>query len=155
MKARKKPTKKRKSEIAADVVQARAFVLADESDRVRASLFCSGGPGRDGCVGLHLNDGAGRPRIALLVRDNNEVGVTLFTQDNGLGVSIGLSNSGHGISIQGFDGKAGIISLGFASPASNDPRGSGPRIDVLDTAQQRSWSVFDGIVKHPRKSARK
>src|SRR5688500_20384271 len=109
MKPNKKRCNRRKSLVTTDVVKARAFVLVDESDHVRASLFCSTGKGREGFTVLHLNDGAGRPRITLQVHDNNEVGVLLFTEKNTIGVSLGLSNHGNGVSIEDSDGNGGMI----------------------------------------------
>jgi hypothetical protein len=149
MKTPKKRSKKRRARLAVDVLEARVISLMDERGKRRASLTCF--PGREGrgFTLLELLDDAGCPRLTLQVDEKGIPSIGLFTATGGPCVSMSVNEGGSGLSIWGTEKDSGFLMLGVAGTKHNDPRGPGPRLDVVDSKGRRSWSVFDGTIQHP------
>jgi hypothetical protein len=145
---KRKRANREPSKLTAEVIAARAFVLVDESGRERATLSC--GVGEDGTFTvIHLNDDEGRPRITLQVGDKGDSSIILFTSGGGTGVSLAATGTGNGVWIADAEGRPCIMA-GVPGSDSHDPRGPGPKLDVLDEDRKRTWSVFEGTINHAK-----
>lgn len=149
MKTPKQRTKKRHARLAVDVLEARAISLVDERGKRRASLVCAPGKHGGAFTFIELLDDVGCPRLTLQVDEEGNPSIGLFPATGGPCVSMSVNERGSGLSIWGADKDAGFLMLGVAGPNGNDPRGSGPRLDVVDSKGRRTWSVFDGTTQHP------
>jgi hypothetical protein len=142
----KKRANRQTLKLTADVIEARAFVLVDGSGRERATLSTIDGETGSLTV-IDVKDDAGRPRITLQVDDKGGSSITLFTLSGGSGVSLAATRAGNGVSIADVEGRPCIMA-GVSGLDSHDPRGPGPKLDVLDEDKRRTWSVFDGEMNH-------
>jgi len=149
MKTPRKRTKKRRVRLAVDELEVRSISLVDERGKQRACLVCAPGQDGSGFTFLHLIDDAGCPRLTLQVDGKGIPSIALFPPTGGPCVSMSVNEGGSGLSIWGSENDAGFLMLGVAGPNGNDPRGPGPRLDVVDPKGRRSWSVFDGTIEHP------
>jgi hypothetical protein len=96
-------------------VEARQFVLRDDSGRVRAVL----GSAPDGAVGLNLNDASGRTRITLDVEDSGSPGLDLYDQEGKRRTIIALGKQGMpGLGLYDAQGK---LRTSLDVPAANTP----------------------------------
>lgn len=152
MVAKKRRTRRTPSKLSADVIETQAISLVDATGKQRAIITCGLDDENRGFTVVHLNDDQGRPRITLQVDDAGHPSIVLFTADNATAVSFAANSVGNGLAINGV---GGCISLGVPAPEPNDPRGSGPKIDVVDTAKGRTWSVFEETATRSASAKRK
>jgi hypothetical protein len=98
-----------------DVVEARQFVLRDDSGRVRAVL----GTTLDGAVGLNLDDASGRTRATLDVDYDGSPGLDLFDQNGKRRVLVSLGKKGEpGAGLYDTNGK---LRTSLDIPGANTP----------------------------------
>jgi hypothetical protein len=98
-----------------EVVEARQFVLRDDSGRVRAVL----GTTPDGAAGLNLDDASGKTRVALDVDYAGSPGLDLFDQNGKRRALVSLSSNGEpGVGLYDSEGK---LRTSVDIPAVNTP----------------------------------
>ncbi len=96
-------------------LEARQFVLRDDSGRVRAAL----GSTPDGAVGLNLDDASGRTLITLDVEGNGSPGLDLYDHTGKRRAIIALAQQGTpGVGLYDAHGK---LRTSLDVPAANTP----------------------------------